>query len=52
VEVLKVRARKAKLILEGWGRIVLKYIRVRTSGIDTDEIGDTHRFPHPNRQAA
>ena len=34
VEVRKVRARRAKLILEVWGRIVLKYIRVRTSRID------------------
>jgi len=34
VEVRKVRARRAKLILEIWGRIVLKYIRVRTSRID------------------
>jgi len=25
---------RAKLILEVWGRIVLKYIRVRTSGIN------------------
>ena len=28
VEVRKVRARRAKLILEVWGRIVLEYIRV------------------------
>ena len=34
VEVRRVRARRAKLILEVWGRIVLKYIRVRTSRID------------------
>jgi len=33
VEVRKIRARRAKLILEVWGRIVLKYIRVRTSRI-------------------
>ena len=35
VEVQKVRAHRAKLILEVWGRIVLKYIRVRTSRIRT-----------------
>ena len=34
VEVRKVRARRAKLVLEVWGRIVLEYIRVRTSRID------------------
>jgi len=34
VEVRKVRARRAKWILEVWGRIVLKYLRVRTSRID------------------
>jgi hypothetical protein len=35
VEVRKVRARRAKLILEVWGRIVLQYIRVRASRINT-----------------
>jgi hypothetical protein len=35
VEGRKVRARRGKLILEVWGRIVLKYIRVRTSRSNT-----------------
>jgi hypothetical protein len=34
VEVRKVLASRAKSVLEVWGRIVLKYIRVRTSRID------------------
>ena len=34
-EAWKIRARRAKLIFEVWGRIVLKYIRVRISKINS-----------------
>jgi hypothetical protein len=47
VEVRKVRARRAELILEVWGRIVLKYIRVRTSRIDPVEFWGVPKHHQP-----